>query len=104
MKIETDYDILVAKLNQLVEFGSQKVAVLLDDIPENLVNVKKLNFSEGSVHANLINNLSNELCMPVYFVPRVYAYEIEHRNCSYIHDILLNLEKRIQFSSVAIIL
>ena len=101
---KTDYEILITKLNQLIEFGSQNVAVLLDDIPDNLVNVKKLNSSEGSVHSNLVNNISQKLSVPIYFVPRVYANEIENINCSYINDVFNSLDKKIQFSSVVNIL
>lgn len=92
-KKNNDFDILLFKLNQLIEFGADNVAVLLDDIPDNLVNVDKLNSSEGNVHSDLINNLSSKLSMPVYFVPRVYAYEIEDKNCNYLKDIFVNLDK-----------
>lgn len=91
---KTDYEILITKLNQLIEFGSQNVAVLLDDIPDNLVNVKKLNSSEGSVHSNLVNDISQKLSVPIYFVPRVYANEIENINSSYIKDVFTNLDKK----------
>ena len=93
-KEKTDFEILISKLKQLIEFGSQNVAVLLDDIPENLVDVDELKSSEGSVHSHLINNISKKLSMPIYFVPRIYACEIEHKNCNYMHDVFSNLDKK----------
>ena len=92
-KENTDFDILLIKLNQLIDFGADNVAVLLDDIPDNLVNVNQLNSSEGFVHSDLINSLSQNLSMPIYFVPRIYAYEIENKNCNYLKDIFSNLGK-----------
>ena len=89
----TDFNILCRKLEQLINFGADNVAVLLDDIPNNLVNVCKLHSTEGTVHSNLINQLSRKLLTPVYFVPRVYAFEIEKKNCNYIKDISIHLDK-----------
>lgn len=89
---DTDFNILCKKLKQLIDFGADSVAVLLDDIPENLINLNDLGLREGLVHSNLINELSHKLSMPIYFVPRVYAFEIEKKGCNYIKDILLNLD------------
>ena len=62
-KEKTDFEILISKLKQLIEFGSQNVAVLLDDIPENLVDVDELKIHDWLFELGIIPVL--EIVTPV---------------------------------------
>ncbi len=77
--IGSDLDLLYNKATQLITDGAQHVLVLWDDIEETSLSASG-GLSEGAMHADVINKLSEKLGRTLWCVPRVYAREIDSHN------------------------
>ena len=71
-----DYQLLLAKLTQLLSDGADTLALLLDDIDEDFAARRGSFTQEGTAHATLANRLSKDLTHPLWVVPRIYANEL----------------------------
>ena len=84
---------LVTKIQVLIDYGSDYICLLLDDIPVPKNNLKKI--SEGKIHAILANALEKKFKKKILFVPRVYANELKKTNYSYLHNLSQNINANI---------
>jgi len=71
-----DMSTLIDKSRQLLADGAVQLALLMDDIDEDFACRQGAFDDEGQAHAELANQLSRELSVPLWVVPRVYANEI----------------------------
>jgi hyaluronoglucosaminidase len=78
-----DFNLLRFKANKLLKYGANSISLLLDDIPNDF-NVNNSNLKEGETHALLANLLGKHIKKNLYFVPRVYADELESPSKLYI--------------------
>ena len=92
----SDFDYLYNKSKQLLKDGATKIALLLDDIPDNFKKNFGNKISEGTSHATLANKLSEKLGQTIYFVPRIYADELIKDEPNYLFDLSIILDKNIK--------
>ena len=59
---------------------------MFDDIIPQLQDDNSYSKSEGELHAELANNLSEALNETIFVVPRVYSDELIENECSYLED------------------
>ena len=85
-----DFNQLNSKASKFLDDGATEVLVLWDDI-EATSTSDLGNLSEGTAHAQIVNQLAVQLERPVWTVPRVYAAEVENNNC-YLEDFFSTLE------------
>ena len=90
-----DFNILLTKAKIMKGLGASKIVLLFDDIPEKISKNNKKSKSEGLLHAELANRLSDQLDDIVYVVPRVYSDELIVIGCTYLHDFGKKLNKNI---------
>ena len=89
----TDFFFLKSKIKQFLKCGANKIALLMDDIPNNFYNDH--NQKEGSLHASLINLLSIHLDCEIYFVPRIYADELKIDSKFYLSELSKNINPNV---------
>ena len=85
-----DFDLLCSKINQLLENGSNYIAIMFDDIPDDFHLKEKHSYSEGYLHALLSNSLYKQFKEKIFVVPRIYADEIPDND-----DYILNFTNEI---------
>ncbi|MDC3141159.1 protein O-GlcNAcase [Alphaproteobacteria bacterium] len=86
-KNSLDFNLLIHKAKQLLADGAVSIALLLDDIPNNFQANFGKDLSEGFSHGLLANKLSKQLGRDIYFVPRIYADELNKDNPNYLKDL-----------------
>lgn len=91
----SDFSLLLDKARQLLKDGATKIALLLDDIPDNYNDKNGNKLSEGTSHGILVNNIYEKLGVDIYFVPRIYADELIKDSPKYLADLSLVLNKKI---------
>jgi len=85
-----DFKSLQKKASCFLEDGANNILILWDDIEESgFTDCGGL--SEGTAHAQIVNQLSEKLGQPLWTVPRVYASEIENSN-NYLEDFFTELQ------------
>lgn len=101
----SDFNTLVKKSRQLLKDGAYSIALLLDDIPDDSFEKISKNLSEGYCHGLLINKLSEKLDKDIYFVPRVYADELNKETPNYLLELskVINKKTKIFYSGKNII-
>ena len=57
-KISKDFQILLNKTSQFLNYGATEIGLLFDDLPNNFKSKYGTNISEGLIHAELANKLS----------------------------------------------
>lgn len=87
-----DYQALLHKSRTLLSAGAHHLSLLLDDIDENFLSRCGQFFSEGQAHAILANTLADELGIPIWVTPRVYADELIVSDTTYLPDFLDSLQ------------
>lgn len=92
---QVDMAVLCSKAKKLKEAGASNIVLMFDDIPINSSNILKNPKPEGILHAELANNLSKNLKDLIYLVPRVYSDELILKNCNYLDDLSIILNKKI---------
>ena len=85
-KISQDLNILKHKILDLLDCGAEEVALLFDDLPNNFKKNYGGLVSEGSIHAQLSNILSDFIKKPIYVVPRIYADQLIDEDKNYLLD------------------
>ena len=93
--INSDFNLLFNKAQQLLEDGATAITLLLDDIPNNFINKFGNTISEGTSHGLLANKLSEKLGQNIYFVPRIYADELVDEEPNYLLDLSMTLNTNI---------
>jgi len=74
--VNSDYNILLAKAQRLLQCGARSIALLMDDIDESFSKRSGGFKLEGEAHATLANQLGDDLNHALLVVPRAYANEI----------------------------
>lgn len=92
-RISKDFQILLKKILEFLNFGATEVGLLFDDLPNNFKNKYGYNFSEGFIHAELANRLSIFLKKPIFVVPRIYADQLIVEDKNYLQDYGKNINK-----------
>jgi len=101
---EADYKTLLTKFKSLVANGAKTVALLMDDIPEQLpASCTKKFTSLGQAHALLLAKLKNDLhtrypAVSLWFCPTVYADSFTKdgvQNNQYLKDLAAGFSKDI---------
>ncbi len=74
---KTDYNLLIAKINQLKNIGAKSLALLFDDIPEKMNETDEKAFdSFAQAHAIISNKIFSETKLENYFFcPTVYCLD-----------------------------
>lgn len=91
---QSDFNVLLAKSQQLVADGAVQLALLLDDIDEDFY-LRCGDFgSEGTAHAELANQLADATGESLWVVPRVYAHEIAEESPGYLPDFTAQLHSQ----------
>ena len=85
-KISQDLNILKHKILDLLDCGAEEFALLFDDLPNNFKKNYGGLISEGSIHAQLSNILSDFIKKPIYVVPRIYADQLIDEDKNYLLD------------------
>ena len=92
-KNSQDFNFLLTKAKELKSAGSNQIVLMFDDIPANLLKNNTKGKSEGTIHAELTNLLSEKLNDIIYVVPRVYSDELIKKNCTYLIDFTNTINK-----------
>lgn len=90
-----DFNILLTKARELKNIGANIIVLMFDDIPEPLDINDKNSINEGFLHAQLANQLFNQLNDTIFVVPRIYCDEIIVKNCNYLDSFNKTLNKKI---------
>ncbi len=85
-KISNDFQILLNKISEFLQFSNVEVGLLFDDLPNNFKYKYGNLISEGSMHAELANAIAENFNRNIYVVPRIYADELIHENQNYLTD------------------
>ena len=85
-KNSKDFNILLKKVQLVLDNGANEIALLFDDLPNNFKSIYGNLISEGISHASLTNRLSLFLNKPIYVVPRIYADELIFEDKRYLSD------------------
>lgn len=92
-----DREILIRKTRILKENGASQIVLMFDDIKPLQLNILNNKKTEGTLHAELANYLSNQLGETIFVVPRIYADELIENKNSYLNDFFKTLNKNIPF-------
>lgn len=74
-KEEADFSCLLAKARSLTAAGATGIALMFDDIEATAEDVETMQ-AEMAFHADVAARLSEQIDVPTFFVPRIYADEI----------------------------
>ena len=88
----SDFKILKRKLNSFIEYGADYTSILFDDIPNNFYQKFGLK-NEGVIHANLMNDISNDFKLNLFTVPRIYSDEMVKEAPTYLDDFISTINK-----------
>lgn len=89
-----DYQSLFKKFHTLRQAGADQLSLLLDDIDEDFHRRSGRFVSEGLAHATLANTLAEDVGLPLWVTPRVYADELIISDPTYLPDFLGTLKKQ----------
>ena len=93
-KISKDFQILLNKTLQFLNYGATEIGLLFDDLPNNFKNKYGTNISEGLIHAELANKLSFFLKKSIFVVPRIYADQLIFEDKKYLLEYGKNINKK----------
>ena len=85
-KKNEEFKILFNKAKTFKLNGATQIVLMFDDIIPQLQDDNSYSKSEGELHAELANNLSEALNETIFVVPRVYSDELIENECSYLED------------------
>ena len=85
-KNSNDLNILVKKIFDFIKIGTEEIAILFDDLPDNFIDLYGNKVFEGIAHAELVNTLSLILKKNIYVVPRIYANQLILESQNYLID------------------
>ena len=86
-----DRQVLLDKCRQLLADGADCLSLLMDDIDEDFHRRSGGMSSEGQAHAQLANELADELGQSLWVTPRIYANELAASAPDYLPDFLATL-------------
>ena len=81
-----DIKTLCNKFKYFIENGADEIALLFDDIPNNIKETYNLSVSEGYAHALLANKISLEMKKFIFVVPRIYSDQLIFEDKNYLSD------------------
>lgn len=90
-----DYEILIKKAKILKKTGVNQICLMFDDIEPLSPSILNDRKTEGTLHAELANFLSNQLGETIFVVPRIYADELFESENTYLKDFCKNLNHNI---------
>ena len=99
-KISKDFQVLLNKALEFVNYGAAEIGLLFDDLPNDFKIKYNNTISEGMLHAELANRLSFSLKKNIFVVPRIYADQLIFEDKNYLLEYGKNINhKNITFYS-----
>lgn len=83
---DNDFKILLKKLKLFRSNGATHIVLMFDDISPKPNFKSTISKTEGTLHAELANSLSEALNEIIFVVPRVYSDELIEKKCTYLMD------------------
>lgn len=92
---EVDFQILLKKFKLFLKQGAYKCVLLFDDIEKSYDLNKEYSNHEGEAHAKLTNKIFKKLNQKIFFVPKVYADQLNKETPNYMSYLFKTLNKKI---------
>ncbi len=92
--LKKELKLLVKKIKLFQSCGANEIAILFDDIPNNISLKEKGVQTDGLHHSRIINLLGKLLKIDFFVVPKIYAYELEDKDKLYIDNFFKYIDCR----------